>query len=136
MQKSGLEKFQEWFELQTSEKIINGMEISHKIRELIKEEEMEEGYLMLPDIRNKLGSVVSLVSMLEKEKKELVEETIPIVKRAVNYLAQREVYPKEEESKPISPKYCQCGTPHAVNHFSGECVICCKPIFRTGKPKK
>lgn len=60
--------------------------------------------LTIPDIRNKLGSIVHLISMIEDNRPDQVQNTLPTAKKAVNYLADREVYPKDEWEKPEAKK--------------------------------
>jgi hypothetical protein len=61
-----------------------------------------EHSLTVPDIRNKLSAVTHLVSLIERDFDderigEMILEAIPQVKDSINYLAQRQVYPKKEE---------------------------------------
>ena len=48
--------------------------------------------LTIPDIRNKLSPITTLISMLEKGELELAKQSIKQCKISINYLAQREVY--------------------------------------------
>lgn len=61
-----------------------------------------ENSLTVPDIRNKLSPVTHLVSLIERDLgderiEEMIIESLPQVKDSINYLAQREVYPKDKE---------------------------------------
>lgn len=53
-----------------------------------------EDFIEVPDIRNKLGSIVTLIQLSEKKQMDLplFKECINTAKKAVNYLAKREVF--------------------------------------------
>ena len=62
-----------------------------KFREIINSEES----LDIPDIRNKLGSIVSMIELVERDNikyKHILLRTIPTAKKAINYLAKRDVF--------------------------------------------
>ena len=48
--------------------------------------------LTIPDIRNKLSPLTTLISLLEAGETEWVMKTLPQCKKSINYLADREVY--------------------------------------------
>lgn len=56
--------------------------------------------LSIPDIRNKLSPLTHLITVIEDERikeKDWLPEALKGAKRSVNYLAQRDVYPKKEK---------------------------------------
>ena len=57
-----------------------------------KQAVVSESTLTIPDIRNKLSPITTLIAMLERGELELAKEAIAQSKISINYLAQREVY--------------------------------------------
>lgn len=53
---------------------------------------VSENTLTIPDIRNKLSPITTLIAMIERGEMELAKQAIEQSKISINYLAQREVY--------------------------------------------
>lgn len=51
-----------------------------------------EDTLTIPDIRNKLTPITTMISLFEDGHFEYIEKHLPEIKKSINYLAQREVY--------------------------------------------
>jgi hypothetical protein len=58
----------------------------------LRENAVSESTLTIPDIRNKLSPVTTLIEMLERGEIELAKQSIEQSKISINYLAQRDVY--------------------------------------------
>lgn len=46
----------------------------------------------LADVRNKMGNIVFMVSMLDEKEDKLVEETLPKAKKAINHICQLNIF--------------------------------------------
>ena len=56
-----------------------------------------DNYISLPDIRNKLTPITSLLHFIDNDDIDFAKTYLPNVKNSVNYLAGREVYEKDSE---------------------------------------
>lgn len=61
----------------------------------LKKELDKEGFLTLPDLRNKLSPICHLISMLEIGEFDLALDSLEQVRKSVNYIAQRDVFEKD-----------------------------------------
>jgi hypothetical protein len=58
---------------------------------------LTDNQLFVDDIRNKLSPITGLLGVMQMDvDAKYCEKFIPSVKRSVNYLSQREVYPHDE----------------------------------------
>ena len=64
----------------------------HKLKEQLKE--YEENSIAIHDIRNKLGSITTLIELIERPmvNTDMIKRCSNTAKLAVNYLAKREVF--------------------------------------------
>lgn len=51
-----------------------------------------EPSLTIPDIRNKLQSIVTMIELFEDGEYEIIKSHLEEVKKSINYLSDREVY--------------------------------------------
>lgn len=61
-------------------------------KEALNKTDVSESTLTIPDIRNKLTPITTLIAMIERGEIELANQAIEQCKISINYLAQREVY--------------------------------------------
>lgn len=71
---------------------ISIQDATRKMYELFDGFTQDQGVLTIPEIRNKLNTITILISLIELDEKEFIDEAIQKAKESVNYLSQRDVY--------------------------------------------
>ena len=76
------------------EKGIETDAITISVRLIEKRDEVfkQKDFVTVPDIRNKLSPIATLIDMLERDEIDFAKNSIKQSKVSINYLSKREVY--------------------------------------------